>query len=70
MREFELVKAGRHPQLQFREDFNRFHSTNRQTFHKHYYRFLQEMSAPQLCHKSVSSSGRASVSWDPSSNSC
>ena len=40
--EFELVKAGRHPQFRFREDFYRFHGTNRQTFYKYYHRFQQE----------------------------
>ena len=42
MPEFELVKAGEHPKFRFREDFYRFHGTNRQTFYKYYHRFLQD----------------------------
>ena len=48
MREFELVKAGKHPQFRFREDFYRFHGTSRQTFYKYYHRFLQERSDQAL----------------------
>ena len=40
--EYELVKAGKHPQFRFREDFYRFHGTNRQTFHKYYHRYQQD----------------------------
>ena len=46
--EYELVKAGKHPQFRFREDFYRFHGTNRQTFHKYYHRYQQDGSDASL----------------------
>ena len=42
IREFELVKAKKHPHFRFLEDFYRFHGTNRQTFYKYYHRYQQE----------------------------
>ena len=41
IREFELVKAKKHPQFRFLEDFYRYHGTNRQTFYKYYHRYQQ-----------------------------
>ena len=41
IKEYELVKAGKHPHFQFLEDFHRFHGTNRQTFHKYLHRYRQ-----------------------------
>lgn len=40
IKEYELVKAGNHPQFRFVTDFYRFHGTSRQTFCKYYNRFL------------------------------
>lgn len=39
MGEYELIKAKKHSQFRFLEDFYRFHNTNRQTFLKYYNRF-------------------------------
>ena len=40
IREYQLVKAGRHPHFRFAQDFYTFHGTSRQTFAKYYNRFL------------------------------
>ena len=37
--EYELIKAKKHSQFRFLEDFYKFHNTNRQTFLKYYNRF-------------------------------
>ena len=37
--EYQLVKAKKHPQFRFVQDFYNFHGTNRQTFAKYYNRF-------------------------------
>ena len=39
--EYELVKAKKHPQFRFVQDFYNFHGTSRQTFAKYYNRFRQ-----------------------------
>ena len=36
IREYELVKAKKHPQFRFVQDFYKFHGTSRQTFAKYY----------------------------------
>lgn len=41
IREFELVKEGKHPHFRFREDFYRFHGTSRQVFYKYYQRYQE-----------------------------
>lgn len=41
IKEYELVKAKRHPQFRFLQDFYAFHGTSRQTFAKYYNRFRQ-----------------------------
>ena len=41
IREYELVKAKRHHQFRFLQDFYAYHGTNRQTFAKYYNRFRQ-----------------------------
>ena len=41
IREYELVKAKKHPQFRFVQDFYNFHGTNRQTFAKYYNRHRQ-----------------------------
>ena len=46
--EYELVKAKRHPQFRFVQDFYRFHGTSRQTFAKYYNRFRQDSSDQAL----------------------
>ena len=38
--EYELVKAKKHPQFRFVQDFYNFHDTSRQTFAKYYNRYL------------------------------
>jgi hypothetical protein len=40
IKEYELTKAGKHPQFRFVTDFYKFHGTSRQTFCKYYNRFL------------------------------
>ena len=42
IREYELVKAKRHPKFRFVQDFYNFHGTNRQTFAKYYNRYLKD----------------------------
>jgi len=39
IREYELIKAGRHPYFRFVTDFYKFHGTSRQVFLKYYHRF-------------------------------
>ena len=39
IREYQLVKAKKHPHFRFVNDFYKFHGTNRQTFIKYYHRF-------------------------------
>lgn len=46
--EYELVKAKRHPQFRYLQDFYAFHGTSRQTFAKYYNRFLQTGSGDAL----------------------
>ena len=41
IREYELVKAKRHHQFRFLQDFYAYHGTNRQTFAKYYNRYRQ-----------------------------
>ena len=41
VRDYERVKAKRHPQFRFVQDFYAFHGTNRQTFAKYYNRYRQ-----------------------------
>lgn len=41
IREYELVKAKRHHQFRFVQDFYAYHGTNRQTFAKYYNRYRQ-----------------------------
>ena len=41
IREYEEVKAGRHPQFRFVKDFYAFHDTDRRSFRKYYNRYLQ-----------------------------
>jgi len=40
IKEYELTKAGKHPQFRFVTDFYKFHGTSRQTFCKYYNRYL------------------------------
>ena len=42
IREYQLVKAKKHPRFRFVQDFYAFHGTNRQTFAKYYNRYLEE----------------------------
>ena len=42
IREYELVKAKKHPQFRFVQDFYKFHGTSRQTFAKYYNRHRRE----------------------------
>ena len=39
IRDYELVKAKRHPRFRFLQDFYAHHGTNRQTFAKYYNRY-------------------------------
>ena len=39
IREYELVKAKRHHQFRFLQDFYTYHGTDRQTFAKYYNRY-------------------------------
>ena len=39
IKEYELVKKGKHPKFRFASDFYKFHDSNRQTFLKYYNRF-------------------------------
>ena len=48
IKEYELVKAKRHPHFRFAQDFYTFHGTNRQTFAKYYNRFLLNHSESAL----------------------
>ena len=48
IREYELVKAKRHPHFRFAQDFYKFHGTNRQTFAKFYNRYRQGRSDGSL----------------------
>lgn len=41
IKEYELVKAKKHPRFRFVSDFYNHHSTSRQTFAKYYNRYLQ-----------------------------
>jgi len=41
IKEYELVKAKKHPSFRFVSDFYKFHNINRQTFFKYYNRFKQ-----------------------------
>jgi len=41
IREYESVKAKKHPSFRFVSDFYKFHAINRQTFCKYYNRFRQ-----------------------------
>ena len=41
IKEYELVKAKKHPRFRFVTDFYKAHGTNRQTFLKYYNRFKQ-----------------------------
>ena len=42
VKEYELVKANRHPHFRFVQDFYKFHGASRQTFAKYYNRYRQE----------------------------
>ena len=46
--EYELVKAKKHHQFRFVQDFYKFHNTNRQTFAKYYNRYKQNGSDDSL----------------------
>lgn len=46
--EYERIKAKRHPQFRFLEDFYKFHNTNRQTFLKYYNRFYLRQDEADL----------------------
>ena len=48
IREYELVKAGKHPQFRFVSDFYKFHNLNRQTFLKYYHRYKNSGSELDL----------------------
>ena len=48
IREYELVKAKRHPNFRFVQDFYKFHGTSRQTFAKYYNRYRREGSEGTL----------------------
>ena len=48
VREYELVKAKKHPRFRFVQDFYNFHGTSRQTFAKYYNRYRQEGSDRSL----------------------
>ena len=39
VREYEQVKAKKHPRFRFAQDFYKFHGTSRQTFAKYYNRY-------------------------------
>ena len=45
VKEYELVKAKRHPNFRFVQDFYNFHGVSRQTFAKYYNRYRQEGGA-------------------------
>ncbi len=45
IREYELVKAKRHHQFRFLQDFYTYHGTDRQTFAKYYNRYRQSGDA-------------------------
>ena len=40
IKDYELIKAKKHPKFRFVSDFYKFHQTNRQTFLKYYHRYL------------------------------
>ena len=42
VKEYELVKAKKHPSFRFAQDFYKFHGTNRQTFAKYYNRYRRD----------------------------
>ena len=48
IREYELVKAKKHPSFRFVQDFYNFHGTSRQTFAKYYNRYRQGRSDGSL----------------------
>ena len=48
IREYELVKAKKHPHFRFVQDFYKYHGTNRQTFAKYYNRYKREGSDGSL----------------------
>ena len=48
VKEYELVKAKKHHQFRFVQDFYKFHGTNRQTFAKYYNRYRQSGSEEAL----------------------
>ena len=48
IREYGLVKAKRHHQFRFLQDFYAYHGTSRQTFAKYYNRFRQESANDAL----------------------
>lgn len=41
IKEYELVKSGKHPRFKFAKDFYAFHDTDRRSFRKYYNRYLQ-----------------------------
>ena len=41
IKEYELVKAGKHPRFRFAREFYAFHDTDRRSFRKYYNRYLQ-----------------------------
>ena len=47
-KEYELIKAKRHPRFRFAQDFYKYHGTSRQTFAKYYNRYLQSNSPEAL----------------------
>ena len=48
IKEYQLVKAKRHPRFRFVQDFYAFHGTNRQTFAKYYNRYLELNTSESL----------------------
>ncbi|MDY6836061.1 MAG: hypothetical protein SVY53_14815, partial [Chloroflexota bacterium] len=40
IREYELVKAGKHPRFRFAQEFYAFYDTDRRSFRKYYNRYL------------------------------
>lgn len=49
--DYELVKAGKHPQFRFAKDFYAFHNTDRRSFRKYYNRYKQSGKPEDLLPK-------------------
>jgi len=48
VKEYELIKAGNHPQFRFVQDFYKAHDTDRRSFIKYYNRYKQSGSERDL----------------------